>query len=170
MPRLGAVKLLKKIKIDNQWKLVPALYDTKGRVRRDHVRVADRDEVHPEGIYYIGFWSDGARAREAAGADAFIAAEKARRKQAERAAVANGIVPASPVAANDNERLLLADAIDNSRPHRPRLTPSRDSSSERRQLPPIVGEQREQRRVVCRRQPFAPSATRVAQPLVISTV
>lgn len=112
MPRLGAVKLLKKIKVDNQWKLVPALYDTKGRVRRDHVRVATHDEVHPEGTYYIEFWSDGARAREAAGADAFIAAEKARRKQAERAAVANGIVPAPPVAANDNGRLLLADAID----------------------------------------------------------
>jgi hypothetical protein len=45
MPKLGAVKLFKQIKIKGSWKLAPALFDTKGPVRRDHVRVQGRDEL-----------------------------------------------------------------------------------------------------------------------------
>ena len=54
-----------------------------------------RDEVHPEGSYFSNGGSDGSAYREAAGADAFVAAEKARTKQAELAAVRNGIIPAA---------------------------------------------------------------------------
>jgi integrase/recombinase XerD len=111
MPRLGTVRLLKKIKIDDNWKLTPALYDSKGRVRRDHVGVKGRDELHPEGAYYLEWWSDGVRTREAAGADAFLAAEKARHKQAERSAVVNGIVPVPVIDAKD-ERTPLKSALD----------------------------------------------------------
>ncbi len=99
MPRLGDVKLFKQIKIDGSWKLAPALYDSKGRVRRDHVRVQGRDEQHAEGTYYLEYWTAGKRTREPAGADAFMAAEAAKRKQAERGAIRSGIVPAP---ANDN--------------------------------------------------------------------
>jgi len=111
MPRLGTVRLLKKIKIDDTWKLTPALYDSKGRVRRDHIRVNGRDEVHPEGAYYLEWWSDGVRTREAAGADAFLAAEKARHKQAERSAVVNGIVPVPVIDAKDH-RTPLKSALE----------------------------------------------------------
>jgi hypothetical protein len=38
------------------WTLVPALFDSKGRVRRDHVMVEGRDEVHAEGSYYLEWW------------------------------------------------------------------------------------------------------------------
>jgi integrase/recombinase XerD len=111
MPRLGAVKLLKKIKLNNTWKLAPALFDTKGRVRRDHVMIEGRDEVHAEGAYYLEWWSDGIRTREAAGPDAFLAAEKARKKQAERAAVMNGIVP-EPVIEPKDDRTRLKTAVE----------------------------------------------------------
>jgi integrase/recombinase XerD len=110
MPRLGDVKLFKQIKINGSWKLAPALYDSKGRVRRDHVRVQGRDELHAEGTYYLEYWTAGKRTREPAGADAFMAAEAAKRKQAERGAIRSGIVPAP---ANDNgaERIALATAL-----------------------------------------------------------
>ena len=53
MPKISRVKLLKKIKISTSagatWTLVPALFDSKGRVRRDHVTVEGKDEVHAEG-------------------------------------------------------------------------------------------------------------------------
>jgi len=49
IPKLGSVKLFKQIKIKGSWKLAPALFDTKGRVRRDHVCVQDKDELHAQG-------------------------------------------------------------------------------------------------------------------------
>ena len=49
MPKLSRVKLLKQIKIAGNWTHAPALYDSKGRVRRDHVRINGADEVHAEG-------------------------------------------------------------------------------------------------------------------------
>jgi integrase/recombinase XerD len=111
MPRLGAVRLLKKIKTLDSWKLAPALYDSKGRVRRDHVRVAGRDELHAEGSYYLEYWSGGARSREAAGPDAFIAAEAARKKQAQLAAARSGLIELpAPVERPDRPR--LKDALE----------------------------------------------------------
>ena len=63
MPKISRVKLLKKIKISTSagatWTLVPALFDSKGRVRRDHVTVAGQDEVHAEGSYYLEWWEGG---------------------------------------------------------------------------------------------------------------
>jgi hypothetical protein len=38
MPRLGRVRLLKKIKHNEKWQFAAALFDSKGRVRRDHVQ------------------------------------------------------------------------------------------------------------------------------------
>jgi hypothetical protein len=45
------------------------LFDRKGRVRADHVRVNRQDEAHPEGSYFIEWWDHGKRRREAAGPD-----------------------------------------------------------------------------------------------------
>jgi integrase/recombinase XerD len=81
-------------------------------VRRDHVTIAGRDEVHAEGTYYLEWWSGGERSREAAGADAFIAAEAMRRKQAELAAIRNGIVPQPAEAEPEPDRVRLQDAIE----------------------------------------------------------
>jgi len=111
MPRIGSVKLLKKIKIDDVWRLTPALFDSKGRVRRDHVTVAGKDQLHPEGSYYLEWWSGGQRSREAAGPDAFVAAERARRKQAEISAIRSGLIDAADAAPDSPERVTVKDAL-----------------------------------------------------------
>jgi hypothetical protein len=92
MPKIGTAKLLKKIKVRDTWKLAPAWFDSKGRVRRDHVEIDGKDEVHAEGSYYLEWWSGGARSREAGGPEAFVAAERAHRKQAELSAARSGLI------------------------------------------------------------------------------
>jgi integrase/recombinase XerD len=89
-----------------------ALFDSKGRVRRDHVKVEGRDEAHAEGSYYLEWWDGGKRYREAAGPNAFVAAETMRVKQAELTAVRNGIVPVAPVVESNPERKTVGQALD----------------------------------------------------------
>ncbi len=112
MPRISTVKLLKKIKTDDTWKLAAALFDSKGRVRRDHVRVGGRDELHPEGSYYLEWWSGGERSREPGGPDAFVAAERARRKQAELSAIRSGLIDAEEAAPESPDRVTVKDALE----------------------------------------------------------
>ena len=112
MPRIGRVKLLKKIKHNGKWQLAPALFDSKGRVRRDHVTVEGGDALHPEGVYFLEWWDRGKRSRETAGPDAFVAAERAKQKQAELSAVRGGVIPAPAPVEPEPERVLLSDALD----------------------------------------------------------
>ncbi len=86
MPKMSHVKLLKQVKVDGKWILAEVLFDTKNRVRRDHVLVAGNDEIHPEGSYFIQWCQNAHRYREAVGADPQDAADKGRVKQAEIAA------------------------------------------------------------------------------------
>ncbi len=83
-------------------------------MRRDHVKIGGKDEVHAEGSYYLEWLSLGARSREAAGPDAFIAAERAHRKQAELSAARSGLIDLH-VPPPDPERITLADALDKHR-------------------------------------------------------
>ena len=78
MPRLPRVKLHKQVKVNDKWTRATALFDSKGRVRRDHVLINAKDETPAEGSYFIEWWDQGKRHREAAGADAQDAADKAR--------------------------------------------------------------------------------------------
>ncbi|HXZ41731.1 MAG TPA: hypothetical protein VEG68_13390, partial [Terriglobales bacterium] len=82
MPKSSHVKLLKKVKIPNatgsSWGWAPALFDTRGRVRRDHVMIDGNDEIHTEGSYYVEWWKGGKRHREAVGPNAFAAADVAK--------------------------------------------------------------------------------------------
>jgi integrase/recombinase XerD len=112
MPKAPRVALLKQVKIDNKWRHARALFDSKGRVRKDHVRVAGKDESHPEGSYFIEWWEKGQRFCEPAGGNAQDAADKARVKQAELAAVRNGIVPAPPKVELSPDRTPLPSALD----------------------------------------------------------
>jgi integrase/recombinase XerD len=111
MPRVSRVKLFKRIKINEKWMLAEALFDSKGRLRRDHVRVQGKDETHPEGSYFIEWWDGGKRYREAVGPNGFEAADKVRMKQAELSAVRNGILPAPVITEPEPERTTVADAI-----------------------------------------------------------
>src|SRR5271166_6294707 len=45
MPRLPRVKLLKQVKVNDKWTLATALFDRKGRVRRDHVLINAKARV-----------------------------------------------------------------------------------------------------------------------------
>ena len=112
MPKLPKVRLLKQVKSNNRWVHATALFDSKGRVRRDHVRINGIDESHPEGSYYIEWWDEGVRHFEAAGADAQDAADKARVKQAELMAARNGIIPSLAPVEPEPDRTPLPAALD----------------------------------------------------------
>jgi integrase len=112
MPKMPTVRLLKQVKSNNRWVHATALFDSKGRVRRDHVRVNGTDETHPEGSYYIEWWNDGKRHFESAGADAQDAADKARVKQAELLAARNGVISPLPAVEPAPERTSLPKALD----------------------------------------------------------
>ena len=111
MPLTSQVKLLKQIKFNGAWHRAPALFDTKGRIRRDHVMVGGRDEVHPEGSYVIEYWRDGKRSREVAGADAATAAEFMKFRQGELDAIHSGVLPAPPPELEKPKRVALKDAL-----------------------------------------------------------
>ena len=112
MSKLPHVNLLKQVKVNGTWKLATALFDRKGRVRRDRVRVNGQDEAHPEGSYFIEWWDHGKRRREAAGADAQDAADKARVREAELTAARYGVIPPAPALEAPPRRITLAAALD----------------------------------------------------------
>ena len=112
MPRQSQVKLLKQVKVQGRWILAAALFDSKGRVRRDRVRVNGLEELHPEGGYFIEWWNQGNRSREAVGPDAWAAVEKARMKQAELSAVRHGVIAQPEPVDQDQERITLHAALD----------------------------------------------------------
>src|SRR5258706_570669 len=89
-PKLGSVKLLKQVKLPHRWMLSPALFDSRGRIRPDHVRVKGKDETHPEGSYFVEWWDRGERHREAVGPNAQDAVDKARVKEAQLTADLRG--------------------------------------------------------------------------------
>jgi hypothetical protein len=99
------------MKVNSAWVLAPALFDSKGRIRRDHVGIEDRDEAHPEGSYFLEFWDQGKRKREAVGPDAFVAADRAKHRQAELSAIRSGLIE-GPVILETPERTKLVDALE----------------------------------------------------------
>jgi integrase/recombinase XerD len=110
------VKLVKKIKVPaphgTTWTFAPALFDKKARVRPDHVLVNGRDELHTEGTYYLEWWNRGRRFREPGGPNAEAAADKARVKQTQLAAVRDGLIAPPPSKADKPRRTLLRSALD----------------------------------------------------------
>jgi integrase/recombinase XerD len=111
-PKLGSVKLLKQVKLPHRWMLTPALFDSRGRIRPDHVRVKGKDETHAEGSYFIEWWDSGERHREAVGPNAQEAVDKARVKEAQLTAERNGIIPAASKPEPKPERTPLTSALD----------------------------------------------------------
>ena len=112
MPRSSRVKLLKQVKINDKWVLATARFDSKGRVRKDHVRVSGTDENHPEGSYFIEWWDQGQRHREAAGPMAWPLPRRYGRSKP-IGGRGNGIIPAPPVEAEPGAHCLscVLDAI-----------------------------------------------------------
>ena len=53
MPKPPRVTLIKQVKVNGKWRPATVLFDRKGRVRPDRVRVNGQDEAHTEGGYFI---------------------------------------------------------------------------------------------------------------------
>lgn len=93
------VNVLKKVFLDGNWKFVPVL-ERKGKIVRDHVRVAGREEHHPEGSYYIE-WYEGSSRRKRCVGDYSEVLMAARRKAMELNAQRVGIVTVDRVECPD---------------------------------------------------------------------
>jgi len=108
----ASVRVLKQIKLPHRWVLATALFDSRGRIRPDHVRVKGKDETHPEGSYFIEWSEQGRLCKQAVGPDAQHAADKARLKEAELTAQRNGIIPPAPQPEPKPERTPLTSVLD----------------------------------------------------------
>jgi integrase len=83
------VNVLKKVKVDGQWKLCPAIVEPGGKLN-DRVQINGPPEVHNEGVYYIGWREDGQRRRQSV-ANRHHVLERARLKTLELNAMKVGI-------------------------------------------------------------------------------
>jgi|SRR5581483_1482139 len=77
----GRVNLIKKVKVDGEWKFCPPIVDP-GRRLSDKVLVKGKIETHSEGTYYIEWREAGRRRREAVRSRALVV-EQARLKALE---------------------------------------------------------------------------------------
>ena len=88
------VNILKKVRVGGAWKLASVL-ERNGKIVRDHVLISGDDEHHPEGGYYLEWYQEGKRRRQAVG-DFSEVLEAARRKSIEVNAQKAGIIEAIP--------------------------------------------------------------------------
>lgn len=105
------VNVIKYVRVQDKWRFA-ATVKKRGRIIRDHVSIAGRNEHHPEGRYFIEWYELGKRRRRSVG-DFENVADAARRKGIELDAVEVGILRAQvePVKAGDT-RTTMAAAID----------------------------------------------------------
>jgi integrase/recombinase XerD len=101
------VNILKKVKVGKTWSFYPAVVEPNGKIR-DKVVVRGKVEVHPEGHYYIEWWSGAARRREQV-KDRAEVLDRARRKAIEFQANRAGI---ETVPENRPPACTVADAVD----------------------------------------------------------
>ena len=105
------VNVIKMVKVNGKWPFAPVV-ERNGRIVRDHVWIAGRDEHHLEGRYYLEWYQAGKRRRQPiANFDQVL--DAARAKSLELNALRAGILlpelPSSPAPG----RLTIGDAIDN---------------------------------------------------------
>ena len=105
------VNLTKRVKTESGLRYCPVVLAANGRIRPNYVLVDGKQEVHPEGAYYLE-WRNGARrVRVSVGKDVAEAASKRHRKEAELNAVNSGVNVVSP-AAQDGRRSLPTTIAD----------------------------------------------------------
>ncbi len=109
------VNVLKKVQLNGSWKFVPVL-ERKGKIIRDHVLVAGRDEHHPEGSYYIEWYENSQRRKRCVG-DFDEVLQAARQKSIELKARQAGIAIPDPNPARPaHPSYKPASVLDNSHP------------------------------------------------------
>jgi integrase/recombinase XerD len=112
MPKISCVKLFKRIKINEKWILAQALFDSKGRLRRDHVRVQEKDEIHPEGSYFIEWWDRGKVTAKRSGLMAFRPPTRPERSRPNSPPFATEFSPHPLFRPPELERTTVAEAIE----------------------------------------------------------
>jgi hypothetical protein len=104
----GRVNVIKRIKVGDRWPFA-AVVEKNGKLVRDHVWVAGKDEHHAEGRYYLE-WYEGNKRRRQAVPDFAQVVEAARRKSIEVNALRAGIIECQPL--TEEQRLTIGQAID----------------------------------------------------------
>ena len=102
------VNLTKRIRTPNGLRFCPVVVSANGRVKPDYVLVADRQERHPEGAYYLEWYDGGRRVRRSVGKDAGTAAARRHQQEQILASKAAGIRLAEEGESNGP---LLGDAV-----------------------------------------------------------
>jgi integrase/recombinase XerD len=88
---MNEVNLTKRVNTPEGNRYCPVVIAGNGRVKPDWVVVGGKKEHHPEGCYYLEWRENGNRVRLSVGKDATDARNKRLRKEAELAAIAQGI-------------------------------------------------------------------------------
>jgi len=102
------VNVLKKVRVNGSWKLASVL-ERNGKIVRDHVLISGNDEYHPEGGYYLEWYQEGKRRRQAVG-DFSEVVEAVCRKSIEVNAQKVGLIKASQ--GPEQHRVTIGQAID----------------------------------------------------------
>lgn len=105
------VNIIKRIKLGSKWPFAPVV-ERNGRIVRDHVLVAGREEHHPEGRYYLEWYESGKRRRKPVPKYEDLLSS-ARSKSIELNALKVGLLRLSDApATNEPARLTITAAID----------------------------------------------------------
>ncbi len=102
------VNLTKRVRTPNGLRFCPVVVSANGRVKPDYVIVADRQERHPEGAYYLEWYDGGRRKRLSVGKDASTAAARRHQQEQILASKAAGIRLAED---ENSDGTLLGDAV-----------------------------------------------------------
>jgi integrase/recombinase XerD len=107
------VKILKYVKVGDAWRFANVI-ERSGRIVRDHVVIAGRDEQHTEGTYYLEWYELDNRRRRKAVPNFSELIEEARRKSIEVEAMRAGVMapPANVAPGVSTARTRVTTAID----------------------------------------------------------
>ena len=105
------VNVIKRIKLGSKWPFAPVV-EQKGRIVRDHVWVAGKDEHHPEGRYYLEWYEAGKRRRKPVPRFENLL-QAARAKSIQLNALKAGLLtPDDALVVDEPARLTMNSAID----------------------------------------------------------
>jgi len=102
------VNITKRIDTPDGRRFCKVIFTPNGRIKPDWVEVDDRQERHPEGVYYLDWTEDGQRKRMAVGSDATAAYNSLKKKQSEFDAIARGLIVTDPMGEEDTRLRLRA--------------------------------------------------------------
>ena len=108
------VSVTKRVRTAKGLRYCPVVFSANGRIKPDYVLLNGKPERHPEGSYYISWYSGTKLNRVSVGKDAATATARHQQKTAELNAINNGVAVLSDdeAAENEHRRTSLENAID----------------------------------------------------------